>query len=240
MPIVLHPASERDRAVWLSLLELAERASGWTLIGARMVELHAAERGRVLSRISIDGDALADARDRNGTRRISRALIDAGFELAEPSVMGLGHVFVRAGAQIDVLAPDGLNDRARRVTIPPAHTVEVPGGTQALRRTETVDVRVGRTVGRLPRPNLLGAILVKARAVGIDDAPENQRADLALLLSLVVDAVELATHLARRERTWLRRRTEMDDPSAAYWAAMDPASRQRGLAAFRVLADLHR
>src|SRR2546425_2014662 len=103
VPIVLHPASERDRAVWLSLLEFAERASGWTLIGARMVELHAAERGRVLSRISIDGDALADARDRDGTRRISRALIDAGFELTEPSVMGLGHVFVRAGAQIDVL-----------------------------------------------------------------------------------------------------------------------------------------
>ena len=109
-----------------------------------------------------------------------------------------------------------------------------------MRRTETVDVRVGRKGGRLPRPNLLGAILVKARAVGIDDAPENQRADLALLLSLVIDAAELATHLARRERTWLRRRTEMDDPSAAYWAAMDPASRQRGLAAFRVLADLHR
>src|SRR5438876_2886550 len=73
VPIALHPASERGRAVWLSLLELAERANGWTLIGARMVELHAAERGRVLSRISIDGDALADARDRNGTRRISRA-----------------------------------------------------------------------------------------------------------------------------------------------------------------------
>src|SRR2546427_756743 len=66
VPIVLHPASERDRAVWLSLLELAARASGWTLIGARMVELHAAERGRGLSRISIHGDALADARDRNG------------------------------------------------------------------------------------------------------------------------------------------------------------------------------
>src|SRR5437899_419844 len=129
VPIELRPASPRDHAVWSSLLELADRATGWTLIGARMVELHAAEHGRMLSRVSLDGDALADSRDRNGTRRISRALIEAGFQLEEPSGLGLGHVFRRGDVEIDVLAPDGLNDRARRITIPPVHTVEVPGGT---------------------------------------------------------------------------------------------------------------
>jgi hypothetical protein len=142
--------------------------------------------------------------------------------------------------EIDVLAPDGLNDRARRITIPPVHTVEVPGGTQALRRSERVDVRLGRTRGNLPRPNLLGAILLKARAVEIDDRPQNQLADLALLLSLVADPADMAGRLVGRERSWLRRRAEMDDPAMACWAVMDAESRQRGLVALRTIADLHR
>ncbi len=236
MPIELVPASPRDRAVWSALLDLAQTVRGWTLIGARMVELHAAERRRALSRLSVDADTLADARDRNGTRRLSRALTDAGFELQEPSALGLGHVFSRGPVEIDVLAPDGLNSKARRITIPPAHTVEVPGGTQALRRTELVDVRLGRRRGRLPRPDLLGAILLKCRAVDVDDAPENQRADLALLLSFVGEPEQLAGRLVGRERSWLRRRREIDHAGALCWARLDAAARQRGVAALRGLA----
>src|SRR5205814_7329496 len=56
--------------------------------------------------------------------------------------------------------------------------------------------RASRTpAGDAPRPNLLGAILVKTRAVDIDDVPENQRLDLALLLSFVDDADALAAEL---------------------------------------------
>src|SRR5438876_5901395 len=111
----------------------------------------------------------------HGTRRVSRALEGMRFALDPPTALGLGHVFRKGGVEIDVLAPDGLHTKARRITVPPAHTVQVPGGTQALRRTELVSVRLGRRRGTLPRPNLLGAILVKTRAVDIDDVPENQR-----------------------------------------------------------------
>jgi hypothetical protein len=219
-------------------MDLAEAVRGWTLIGARMVELHAAEHEQVVSRVSFDADALADSRDRLGTQRVSRALRRMGYELDEPSTLGLGHVFRRDPVEIDVLAPDGLNSRARRITIPPAHTVEVPGGTQALRRTELVAVRIGRRRGRIPRPDLLGAILVKARAVSVDDAPDAQRADLALLLSLVEEPDALAGDLVGRERSWLRRRAEMDEASAPWWQALGQDARQRGLAAFRALAGL--
>jgi len=236
VPIELRPANQRDRRLWNELLDLAEAVDGWTIIGARMVELHAAERGQAIPRMSIDADALADARENSGTRRVARALKRAGFELDEPSAFGLGHVFRKGGVEIDVLAPDGLNTRARRLTIPPAHTVEVPGGTQALRRTEMVEVTIGRRTGRLPRPKLLGAILVKARAVGVDDVPNNQRADLALLLSFVDDVEALARQLVGRERTWLRRRAEMNDPDDAWWQALEPEARQRGLSALRILA----
>ena len=236
MPIELRPASERDRQLWHELLDLAEAVHGWTIIGARMVELHAAERRRTLPRLSIDADALADARANSGTRRVARALKRAGFEMDEPSAFGLGHVFRKGGVEIDVLAPDGLNARGRRLTIPPAHTVEVPGGTQALRRTEMVEVHLGRRAGRLPRPDLLGAILVKARAVGVDDVPNNQRADLALLLSFVDDVDVLAQELAGRERTWLKRRAEMNNANEPWWQALEPEARQRGLSALRSLA----
>jgi hypothetical protein len=236
VPIELHPGSERDRRLWHELLDLADAVDGWTIIGARMVELHAAERRQALPRLSIDADALADARANSGTRRVARALKRAGFELDEPSAFGLGHVFRKGGVEIDVLAPDGLNARARRLTIPPAHTVEVPGGTQALRRTEMVEVRVGRRTGHLPRPSLLGAILVKARAVRVDDVPNNQRADLALLLSFVDDVDVLTRQLAGRERTWLKHRAEMNTPNEPWWQALEPEARQRGLSALRSLA----
>ena len=50
----------------VGLLDLASAVDGWTLIGARMVQLHAAERGLTVARASFDADALADARDRMG------------------------------------------------------------------------------------------------------------------------------------------------------------------------------
>lgn len=237
MPIVIKPANARDRAVWSALLDLAESTDGWTLIGARMVELHAAERGQVVPRVSLDADALADARDRLGTQRVARALRRADFDLDAPTVMGVGHVFRKGPIEIDLLAPDGLNSKARRLTVPPAHTVEVPGGTQALRRTEVVPVRLGSRVGRLPRPNLLGAILVKVRAVDVSDAPDDQRSDLALLLSLVDDRGGLARELVGRERSWIRRRVEMNDPGAPCWRSLDEGARQSGLATLRALAE---
>jgi hypothetical protein len=238
--IELKPSNERDRATWSALLDLAASVDGWTLIGARMVQLHAAERGITVPRTSVDADALADARDRSGTRRISRALEALDFKLDPPTAFGLGHVFRRAGVEIDVLAPDGLHTKARRLTVPPAHTVQVPGGTQALRRTELVDVRLSRRRGTLPRPDLLGAILIKTRAVDVDDVPESQRIDLALLLSLVDDAEVLATELRGQERSWLRKRSEMDAADAVCWRSLSTDARQRGLHALRVLSTARR
>jgi len=44
-------------------------------------------------------------------------------------------------------------------------TIEVPGGTQALARTEALLVRLDDTESTVRTPTLLGAILLKARAV---------------------------------------------------------------------------
>lgn len=90
----------------------------WTLIGARMVQLHAMSVGRAVPRLSLDADALADVRAMPGaTAKLSATLIKQGFKLGEPSAFGLAHRFVRDGVSIDVLAPDGLNTVRSRLTV---------------------------------------------------------------------------------------------------------------------------
>jgi hypothetical protein len=91
-------------------------------------------------------------------------------------------------------------------------------------------------LGHLPRPNLLGAILIKSRAVEVSSSPDSQRRDLALLLSLVADPELLTGQLQGDEASWLRRRTEIDAAEAECWQGMAREHRQRGLAALRVLA----
>lgn len=237
--VILVEAEGRTSGVWRTLLELGRREpQGWTLIGAQMVALHAFEHGRMPPRASLDGDVLVDVRLlRNGTSRISRVLTEMGFELTEITTDERGHRFQNGGVLIDVLAPDGLGDRTALTTIPPAHTIPVPGGSQALERTEWVEVRLGwEDAGLLPRPNLLGALLIKSRAVDVDDAPDNQRRDVALLLSLIQDPRAIAQQLRPGERGSLQRRADdMLDPRHPAWIGITGAEDARR--ALRILTQ---
>lgn len=219
--IQIRPVDAQDGEVWRALLELHERhPEGWTLIGARMVTLHALEHDRTPPRFSLDADALINVRlIPRGTQRFSKLLLELGYELVDVSGFGHGHRFTKGGVVIDVLAPDGLNAVKRRVTVPPLYTVEVPGGSQALRRTELVEVALGDVRGVLPRPNLIGAILVKTRAIAVDDAKESQRLDTAFLLTLVADPQGMAATITASEKGWLRAQPELNDPDRVWWRA---------------------
>jgi len=178
------------RATLERVIQLASiQPEGWTLVGAQMVKLHGWERGREYIRGTTDADVVVNARAvQDATERFSNLLLEQDFELDGMSPEGIGHRFTDGTVKIDVLAPEGLGKRKSRLTtVPPARTVSVPGGTQALHRSELVQVKLGEVQGRIPRPNILGAILVKARAVEVDDVPKAQLGDLAFLLSLVED-----------------------------------------------------
>lgn len=202
--IELSPRDESERALWAAALDLAELLLGlpWTLVGAQMVMLHAFEAGHLPGRTTGDIDLLFDVRAHVGaTGAASNRLLDAGFVQTGRSMDGVAHRFIKGDVVVDVLAPEGLGERASRETIVGARTIQVPGGSQALERTEVVDVRLGNRVGRLPRPSLLGAILLKARAVGAaPDEAAKHRGDLAFLLGLIVDPRSLADGLRRSER----------------------------------------
>ena len=201
------------RQMWLELLALAQDPPApWTLIGAHMVALHGWKAGRRQPRTSRDADILVNARVASGgTEKVSASLLARGFYLDGVSPEGIGHRFANGHVRLDVLGPDGIGERTRLLTVAGARTVQVPGGSQALKRTEMVEIRVGRASGRVPVPNLLGAILVKIRAISVDDQPEAQRGDVAFLLSLVDDPNPLDAEILPSERRWLRRHPEFSD-----------------------------
>lgn len=237
--ITISSLDDQTSAVWQAVIDLSRaQPRGWTLVGAQMVALHAAEHERIRPRSSRDADILVNVRlMQGGAQRLSRVLVQLGFQFAGVSPEGIGHRFRRASAEVDILAPDGLGWRTKVITLPPARTVSVPGGAQALARTELVDVRIEGETGVIPRPNLLGAILLKCRAIDVDDVPNSQRLDLAFLLSLVDNPRTLAADLTPNERRWLRRRTDLLNPEAAAWRSLGPEAAVAHLA-LRILAGV--
>lgn len=212
--------------MWTELFRLAKNAPApWVLIGAHMVTIHGWQRGREQIRPSKDADILVNVRAvTDGTEKVSLALIDRGFELDGISAEGIGHRFVDAGVSFDVLGPDGVGRRATFRTVPGAHTVRVPGGTQALQRKQDVEARSRNRKGKLPIPTLLGAILVKVRAIDVDDQPDAQRRDVAFLLSLVDDPDPLVADLKSSERGWLRRHRSFGNPTEDCYRGLSDAS----------------
>lgn len=238
MPPFLAPISE----LWHVLLDLEERLTvPWSLIGGQMVLLHALEHGHTPPHISQDGDLIADIRaDPASISAIVAELEGMRFELADVSADGIAYRYTRDSdprpVVIDVLAPEGLGERANLVTSPPGRTVEVPGGTQALGRTELVTITHEDRRGRVPRPTLLAALVGKAAATQLP-APQRHYRDLALLLCLVDDPFELADELTPKDRRRLRLAKKLDDDAHPAWALVPPAIRARGQITYAVLTD---
>lgn len=92
----------------------------------------------------------------------------------------------------------------------------------------------------VPRPSLLGAILIKARAVATErkEKLESDRQDLILLLSLVEDPRSLAATegLKGTERKWLRSlETKLDFADGGLLDAFSPEQLTRARLAFALL-----
>lgn len=188
--IVLPAMPPEQTASWMGVLELYDRLNdGWTLIGGQLVHLHCAERGQFPVRPTNDLDTVIDVRAHPRIlHTFTMALTDLGFRSAGTSAEGREHRWVRAQASIDVLLPEGIGERAsERKGVTGSPTLPTEGGTQALRRSETVAVIVEGRAGFVRRPNLVGALVVKAAAHGHagDLDPRRHRRDFLVLAGLV-------------------------------------------------------
>jgi hypothetical protein len=201
--IEVHIAEDDAATVelWQALADLVETLPpDWVLIGGLMVQLHAFEHGVVQVRVTGDIDVLGEARPQRTLRLIDQALEEAGFDSGVPDPDGYAHRYKRGDLIVDVMAPDGTG---RPPSIGSRKAVGVPGGSQALRRSEEIRVEVAGRSFHVRRPTLLGAILIKARSLRVHVDPDSQREDLVRLLALVEDPRVTALELSAGERNWL-------------------------------------
>ncbi len=208
------------RAIWQDALELMGHLKGdWTLIGGLMVQLHAERYESVGARATNDTDILANSRARpSATEQISVTLTQLGFQLLPPVGIdhGTAYRFERGEEIVDVLGPDGVGANPPR-TVGNLETIQVSGGTQALRRTEAITVGLEGKETEIRCPSLLGAILLKSRSVTKKDR-EQDREDLIRLLTCVQEPRSLKAELKAGERRWLQSaeaRLDLGDPGLA-------------------------
>lgn len=237
-PLRLPTLGGHDDELWDTLIELSDvRPGEWTLIGGQMVFLHAIEHGATPPRISTDLDVVVNARIAGRpVAAFAGGLGDRGFEQDGISPDGIAHRYRRNRVTIDVLAPEGLGERVDLTTTPPGRTLQVPGGTQALERTQLLPVVTATRSGHVPRPSLLRAVVGKAMAVAVDDAPNAQRLDFVFLLSLIDDPFALVDQLTAKDRRRIRARKELIDGEHRAWSELDADARDRARAALRVLS----
>jgi predicted nucleotidyltransferase len=222
--------------LWNALIDIGHSAHlDWVLVGGQMVLLHAIEQNAPWPRVSMDLDVIVNARIVSSVRDFVTTLETLGFELDGMSPEMLAHRYRRGAASIDVLAPEGLSERTSLVTTPPGHTLQVPGGTQALQRAELVEVSFSGRSGWIRRPSLLGAIVGKACAVDVDDAKQNQELDLAMLLTFVADPFAMRQELTAKDRQRIGPRRTMLDPDHRVWQSMDGNEAESARTALAVL-----
>jgi len=172
--IKLSNSSEKSLASWIALLEVSKKLPDhWTLVGGQMVHLLCAERGVWPMRPTDDTDAALDVRGRPDIlEAFTKELYDAGLRIVTTTPDGHQPHWanLQTNAQIDLLIPTNLGDRASsRQGFSGGTTISSPGTQQALNRSQRVDVElVNGLVGQVNRPNLLGALVVKAAAWSAD------------------------------------------------------------------------
>lgn len=209
-PVEMPPMNLAQKQSWHALMDLYERlSSNWALIGGQLVHLHCAERGVSPTRPTNDVDTVVNIRaSQTALATFTGALKDMGFA-PDTSGDGIQHRWRRDQAQIDVLIPEGVGERAAgRAGAEGAPTIPSPGTTQALHRSEPVLIRAEGRTGTVLRPNLVGALVGKAAArteIASDRASTRHCTDFVVLAHLVSARDFRETELDKKDRTRLRK-----------------------------------
>lgn len=232
MEVTLPDAEATELQAWNLLFDLRTvHPKGWILVGAQMVVVHAARYQISRPVRTDDTDVLVDIRALR-IREVAKWLQAQGLELEGVSADGIGHRFVRAGVSIDLLSIDHSGGTDNRLTLPPARTIEVPGGRHAINRAIQATLHIGEKTGTVPIPDWIGALVLKARAAtAIPDVREKHLRDLALLLGLPVDLPTEVGGISGQEQKRIRKGAELitEEIWAGIRSSIDPRNAQAAL-----------
>jgi hypothetical protein len=232
MTVVLPPMSAAQEGAWLTLIQMSDRVgSTWCLVGGQMVHLYCAERSVTPNRPTEDADIVLDVRALpDALNRFTRVLVELGWASVGTSPDGHQHRWACGASQMDVLIPTGLGPgAAQRRGAGGGTTLATRGGQQALDRTEIIEVDVAGRRGLISRPNLAGALVIKAAAYANRQDTYRLRhlLDFAVLASMVSRGDALPTRLRRSDLKYLR--TAIDDLAARQDIVASTVGADRGL-----------
>lgn len=195
MSIELPAMLAEQQEAWQAVFEIhSAMPQGWVLIGGQAVYLHAIERGALFVRPTKDADMALDIRAYpTMLLDFTDLLVKLGFQSAGESMEGHQHRWERGQAQVDVLIPRHLGERAdSRRGVTGGTTIAAPASQQALDRSETVEVQAGSVLGKVNRPTILGSLIGKAGALAIaGDKGRQRHIDDFLTLASVLKASDL-------------------------------------------------
>ena len=236
----LHRSDTAEWRLWTLVAELANRLrpKSWVLIGGQMVALHVHLAGGAPRRTTTDVDIVADLlTDRSAFHACRAVALDMGLE-AQPSITGRNlHRFSGPAGHLDLMVPDHLPANLTRQFTRPS-PVPAAGGQRALDRRTFVHIDTEAGPASIPLPDLVGAIVIKARAATSDTRDRNRHhTDIAQLAAIVDDPIELRDSLDTKEKHHLRRTRLPDDPTKSPWLELGDQNRQRAVDAWRTLID---
>lgn len=209
--------TRQGTAAWEAVDELAAKSDidHWALLGGMMVMIQSARFGLAPSRVTDDADVVVDIRThgRRALLDLAQTLVTMGFDV-HTSPEGITR-YVRGDARIDLLAPERTGSLPVE-TSPPGRAVSAPGATQALARTEQLEIQWSpERVTSIRVPTVLGALIAKAAAT--NEIPSLARHERHKHLSDMVQLLEVAathldidlmtTQLSKKDRARLRSAT---------------------------------
>ncbi|MFJ5984504.1 hypothetical protein [Lentzea sp. NPDC092896] len=191
-PVKLPIMPDTQAAAWSVILKFEDSLDcHWSLIGGQMVAFTCTEHGYPEHRATDDGDIILGVwLDRTAFRQAISLLSTHGFAEDRTSD-DYGYRYRRdAYTTIDLLLPEGIHEQKTAPTTSSNRSgLEVPGGNQALIRSERVPVQLGTTTGFVRRPNLLGALVAKSAAAVTDTRdPDRHKEDIAVLGQIALTA----------------------------------------------------
>ncbi|PWG66772.1 hypothetical protein [Bifidobacterium callitrichidarum] len=231
---------------WSTVIAVAKHfdPDEWLLTGGLMVQVHSMLHDLPV-RPTHDADFLLNilTYDRIATQ-MRNFLGTLGFALEEDSMTGYATRFsTKSDNQVDLMVTDYLYGRQKRenATLDGKKLCGMPGGGQAIKRSQLVQIKHQSEVLTITVPDLLGAIMLKSAAWSVDKTSHRSRhlEDAALLLSLIDDPQEQIKRLHSvndRKRIEVLYKELTDSTLAHYWQELDRNLRDIGTTA---LYDFH-